>query len=222
MSNLVGTDVSKAQAALLLTLAAAYDQRTIGEADVEAWHAAAVDHRWTANAARRVIRDHYGQGADRPRLEAPAITDQIRAIRRRAAASFEDPVIPDGQPTADYPEWYRGLRDAHCDALVQAWAETGQEPPACLPSAPRPNRLGQRRMAELTAGAFHAMPAAGRDGTPPTPDETQGRRSALAVACPYCSARPNQPCTRKGGSGRVRMKHPHPARGDRSTTEEAS
>lgn len=216
--------VTMAQAALLLAFSAAYDQRTIGDADVEAWYGAATDHRWTWNAARRVIREYYGEGADRPRLEAPAITDRIRAIRRKAAETFEDPRIPDDLSNSDYPAWLRGLRDAHCADFVYRWATTGEEPPAQLPPPPPPNQIGQRRLAELTAGAFRTVPsAADPAGKPPTADAMQARRSALSVACPYCGARPVEPCTRSSAGGRVPISRPHPARTDHSSTaEEAS
>lgn len=210
------------QVAELLAFCAVHDKRKGDDLDVKAWLMVAQDHGWTAEAAFRVAREHYGQGENRPRLEAPGITDRIRGVRKRAAESFEPPVIPAGLPAAEYPEWYRRQLAEHRDGLVREWGQTGREPSGQLPAGPPPNQLGQRRMAELTAGAFQAMPAAGRDGTPPTVDDVQDRRSALAVPCPYCSARPNQPCTRSGASGRVRMKHPHPARGDRSHTEEAS
>ena len=210
------------QIAELLAFCAVHDKRKGDDLDVKAWLMVAIDHGWTADAAFRVAREHYGQGENRPRLEAPAITDRIRAIRKRAAETFEHPVIPPDLSDAEYPEWFRRLRDAHCDVLIQAWGATGQEPPVQLPPEPAPNRLGQRRVAELTAGAFQDMPHAGRAGTPPTVEEVQQRRSALAVTCPYCSARPGNPCTRSGASGRVRMKHPHPARGERLTSEEAS
>lgn len=206
----------------ILAFCATHDKRQGDELDVRAWLMVAEDHGWTFETAFRVAREHYGQGENRPRLEAPAITDRIRAIRRQAADTFELPVIPADLADADYPAWLRARRDAHCAALVQQWGVGGQEPPVQLPPEPRPDQVGQRRVAELTAGAFQDMPHAGRDGTPPTVDEVQQRRSAFAVTCPYCAARPGNPCTRSGASGRVRMKHPHPARGTRPSTEEAS
>lgn len=206
----------------LLALCAADDQRTVGAEDVDLWFGVAQVEGWTARAAARVIVEHASRGDEKPRLTAAAITDRIRAVRSRAADTFPLPVIPTDLSNAEYPEWLRARRDAHRDALVEQWADSGQEPPLHLPPGPPPNQLGQRRMAELTAGAFHDMPTAGRDGTPPTVEEAQGRRDALAVPCPYCSARPGHPCTRSGASGRVRMKFPHPARGTRSDSEEAS
>lgn len=64
--------------------------------------------------------------------------------------------------------------------------------------------------------------AADATGKPPTTDEMQARRAALALACPYCSARPAEPCTRASAGGRVRISHPHPARYSGDHSEEAS
>jgi hypothetical protein len=212
------------EVAELLAFCAVHDLRMGDGLDVEAWLMAATDHGWTADASLRVARDHYGQGADRPRLEPRVITDRIRAIRKRAAETFEYPVIPDHISGAEYPAWLRAQRDAHTAALVHIWATDGPEPPVRVPSGPPPSPLGQRRIAELTAGAFRAVPAAHRDGAAPTANDIETRHTALARACSYCSARPGQPCTRSGSSGRVRMTHPHPARtaGARTTSEEAS
>lgn len=192
----------------LLAFCAVHDRRKGDDLDVQAWLMTATDQGWTASAALRVAREHYGAGADRPRLEPAAITDRIREIRRRAAATFELPRLPDDLPTVDYPAWLRRRRDTHVDALVHRWATTGAEPPAQIPPGPRPSEVGQRRIAELTAGAFARVPPAGLDQTPPTVE----RQAALAVGCPYCEARPHEPCTRPGAAGRVRIANPHPAR----------
>lgn len=198
------------EVAELLAFCAVHDKRKGDELDVNAWLLVANDHDWTASAALRVAREHYGQGEGRPRLEAAAITDRIREIRKRAAATFVDPVIPDGLSNADYPAWYRRLKDAHRDALVEQWALSGTEPPLQLPPGPPPNEIGQRRVAGLLAGAFHEVPPA---APKPQPD-TDGphRRGALIGSCPYCQARDGEPCTRSGANGRVRLANPHPAR----------
>lgn len=203
------------QVADLLAFCAFHDKRKADAHDVRAWLVVANDRGWTFDAAFRVAREHYGQGADRDRLEAPAITDRIRAVRNRAAETFEYPRIPEHITDAEYPGWFRAQKERHITALVDAWAATGDEPPNQLPAAPPPNRLGQRRIAELTAGAFRDVPNATPDGQPPTTDAMQARRTALASPCPYCEARPGEPCTRTSTSdnGRVRMRHPHPARG---------
>lgn len=113
----------------LLALAANGDQRTVGDEDIALWLGVARMHRWTAAAAAAAIVEHYGAGADRPRITPAAITDRIREIRRAAAQTFELPRMPDDLPNADYPRWLRAQRDHHVAALVGRWATTGDAPP---------------------------------------------------------------------------------------------
>lgn len=113
----------------LLALAAAYDQRTVGQEDVQAWLFVAQRERWTYLAAQAVIVEHYSRSTDRPRLTPAAVSDRLRVMRGRAAESFEAPRIPDGLANRDYPAWLRGQLAAHCDAILERWATTGEEPP---------------------------------------------------------------------------------------------
>lgn len=106
----------------LLTLAAVYDQRTGGEADVRGWHAVAQIENWTAPAAQRVLIEHYSRGAERPRITPAAISDGIRAVRHKAAASFIVPDVPENVTGRDYPLWYRTQLAAHTDKVLDAWA----------------------------------------------------------------------------------------------------
>ena len=133
----------------LLSLAAAYDQRTGGEADVKAWLIAAHVQRWTAAAAQRVLVEHYSCGADRPRITVAAITDAIRDVRRKAASSFIVPDYPDSLTARDYPAWYRSQLAAHVDRLLGLWAN-GQSIPENTSTAAGLGGGPERR--ELTAG----------------------------------------------------------------------
>lgn len=118
----------------LLALAAAYDQRTVGDEDVLAWQMAAEVGRWTFSAARRVVVEYYARDADRPRLTPALVSDHLRKLRGAAAESFELPRIPDGLPDAEYPAWLRRQLAAHCDAQLDRWAATGEEPSRALPA----------------------------------------------------------------------------------------
>lgn len=222
MTNSPTATLTEADFKALIDLVVAYTGREPDKTLIETWAAQAGIGRWAYPEAARAIHLWVANRKPQDFLEPSDITRAIRSIRNKAAATFEDPVIPEGQPTSEYLAWYRAQQKAHVAALVHRWATTGVEPPAQLQSAKPANQLGQRRLAELTAGAFHDMPSAGRDGTPPTVEAVEDRRSAFAVACPYCSARPGHPCTRSGISGRTtRLKHPHPARETRPA-EEAS
>ena len=141
------TPISRNDVVRLLALCAAADQRTVGNEDVMLWHGIAQHQRWTTEAARRAIIEHYAQGADRPRITPAAISDRLRGIRRRAAENFELPRIPDDQPTAVYPTWLRAHLAAHVDAELARWAADGVEPQAVH----QLNRPGTR--AELEAVA---------------------------------------------------------------------
>lgn len=134
----------------LISLAAVYDSRTVGDEDVTGWWIIAGRHGWRAAAARRVLIEHYGEGAGKPRLTPAAVTDALRDVRRRAAESFEPPVIPAGLPAIDYPHWYRARLNRHVEVMIDRWAE-GED----LPLAP------------VAAGgpvALHAAPSGLRQG----------------------------------------------------------
>lgn len=128
--------ITKSDIAKLLALTAAYDQRTVGHADVEAWFEVADISRWNFAATRRVIIEHYARGADRPRIDAATISDRIRAIRGAAAESFEAPQIPAGLANADYPAWLRRQLGDHVDRQIDTWATTGAEPSRAQPVEP--------------------------------------------------------------------------------------
>lgn len=112
----------------LLKLCAAYDQRTVGKEDVGAWLMVATSQGWNFAAAQRAIVNHYSEDASRGRVNPPAITDALRAVRRASAETFEDPIVPDDLRGVDYPTWYRAQRDAHIERCIEQWAETGVEP----------------------------------------------------------------------------------------------
>jgi hypothetical protein len=78
----------------LLTLAAAYDRRTVGQADVEAWLDAATRMHWTATAAQEALKAHY---ASSTQFAMPGhVTDRIRQDRRypAPAAGLLGPAAP--------------------------------------------------------------------------------------------------------------------------------
>lgn len=54
--------MTPAETAELLTMAAAFDRRTIGKADVMAWHAALADH--DLDDAREALIEHYRETRD--------------------------------------------------------------------------------------------------------------------------------------------------------------
>ncbi len=153
--------ISRNDIVRLLALAARGDQRTVGEDDVDDWHTIAQMQRWTARAAARVILEHRASGADRSRITPAHITDRLRALRGKAAESFELPVVPDTVPAHAYPQWLREQLAAHIDGLLEQWAIAGTEPPRAIQPPPATIRTlpelvaaaPDHARAELSAGA---------------------------------------------------------------------
>lgn len=111
-----------------LSLMAAFDQRDNSADDVRAWLLVAELERWDRDAVKRIVLDHYRVGAEKPRLTPALVSDRHRELRRAAASTFEDPVIPPDLGGVTYPVWYRAQRDKHVAELLKRWAATGEEP----------------------------------------------------------------------------------------------
>lgn len=103
--------MNKSQVSALLTLAAAYDRRTIGEADVEAWHDALGDLSY--DDAQAVIKGHYRVSNDwlMPSTIRAGVR-KIRADRLDRAGPLAPP--PDLTPVETI-EWLRRTRRAIAD-----------------------------------------------------------------------------------------------------------
>ncbi len=82
----------------LLTAAAAYDRRNVGEGDVHAWSEAARRAGWTFDKALNALHEHYatssawlmpGHITERIRLTSrqPAPADELLALERKPASA---------------------------------------------------------------------------------------------------------------------------------------
>jgi len=127
----------------MLSLMSVYDARTVGKEDVTGWLIVADLEDWDAAAVQRIIVEHYRRDASRPRLSPSAVTDRLRQIRRAAADTFEDPIIPADLPGPEYPAWYRAQMAAHIEQAVTAWAATGLEPRRGAIDGNRAGTLGE-------------------------------------------------------------------------------
>ncbi|MFF5790223.1 hypothetical protein ACFY8P_35285 [Streptomyces sp. NPDC012693] len=218
--------MTPADAAELLVLAAAFDRRTVGEADARAW-AAALHSMPLDDDARAAVARHYGET---DRWLTPAHVRQQRA-KIRAERLDSTTVIYDGVPGETGKESILRRR-----ALLVAVADGRITPP----SAPR--ALGfsdDRPVLALPAGAtreereeFAAERLAALGDYVPRDVEddlldVRPRRRALAeedqvdpltVPCPYehCRADVRKPC--KKGDRRRTECAPHPSRIDLATT----
>lgn len=93
----------KSETARLLQMCAAYDLRTVGEADVEAWHA--VICGLTFDTCREAVIEHYSDSAER------IMPSHVRAIATRKGETFtpKTPALPDADPD-DVPAWLEAMR----------------------------------------------------------------------------------------------------------------
>lgn len=159
------TGMTPSQTAELLTFCAAFDRRTIGKADVLAWHTVLADIDY--DAARHAVTAHY---ATETRWIMPAdIRQAVRKHRADTAADYQGPGltadIPDADPD-DIPAYLAAIRNQRTRAA------------AGLPLTRRPVR-------ELLANVGQPIPdevAAVR------------RPGPLGADCPKCHAPIGRPC----------------------------
>lgn len=142
----------------LLTLIATFDQRTVGESDVAAWHTIATECHWTYPLVRRAVLEHHKRGGDKPRIRPGHITDAIdgaRALIRKQV--FSRDLVPPKE-LADDPraelEWRRRHIADVTDRALSAWAN-GEPLPQIEAAAVETG--GRGRMAGLV-GNFGRMP----------------------------------------------------------------
>jgi hypothetical protein len=126
----------------LLTLITAYDQRTVGGDDVQAWLIIANAEDWTLPLARRAVIEHHRRGGDRPRIKPGHITDTLTELRREISRTvFHTPLVPPRE-LADDPRaeiaWRRDYARRTTDRALNAWAR-GEPLPALPPADPPVN-----------------------------------------------------------------------------------
>lgn len=110
----------------VLTAVAAYDQRTVGPEDVQAWTLAAAVGRWgTRSWALRAVVEHYANETDR--LMPAHVTRRIRDRRERYARTYvHQPIPPHVRGVAAEIEWERQQRETHIATCMDRWA-SGQD-----------------------------------------------------------------------------------------------
>ncbi|MFE1412453.1 hypothetical protein ACIGFK_07390 [Streptomyces sp. NPDC085524] len=218
--------MTPADAAELLTLAAAFDRRTVGEADARAW-AAALHAMPLDDDARAAVARHYNET---DRWITPAHVRQHRA-RIRAARLETSNVFYDGRPDespAEYLARRRALEQAVADGRIAPQTATqgvGRAPgsaPRALTGGPAPE------VAARLAAFGRTIPEAAAARLAPfrtvrTERESlaaHGQPDPLDVPCPYeaCRARPGKPC-RQGGRKRHERSTPHPTRLDAAAAQ---
>lgn len=166
----------------LLTLAAGYDRRTVGESDVEAWGAMAAKCGWTFPIARRAIVEHF-EHSDRPIMPAN-INTIIDSVRRRIRAQFSEDVNPPRRlrddPVAEIA-WRRKFAEEYTQRALDSWATDGVIPPL-----EQPKELEERERPALAAAvrslaARRVVPRAPRPARR-VPDRSAERSARVAAA----------------------------------------
>lgn len=175
-------------ASTLLGLAAARDQRTVGRADVLAWHAdltAAGLTRADAEAALTVFYQEMAarQPKDRFRVTAVDLIDIAKRARRERVANLRY----DGDPDETPEQYLTRLR-----ARTAALADGRIGPDTGLRALTGPGTPDPRLLRELTA-VGHDVPD----------DDTTGTRrpvrvGPLTVPCPACQAPLGKHCRSNG------------------------
>ncbi|MEV0015403.1 zinc finger domain-containing protein [Streptomyces tendae] len=176
--------MTPSETAELLGLAAAFDRRTVGKADVLAWQTILADIDYTA--ARNAVTAHYGTET---RWIMPAdIRQHVLNQRADTAADIQGPGLPAEIPDAD-PDDVRAYLAAVREQRTRAADGTEK----------------RRPVGELLAGVGRQVPR-----TEATPELAAVRRPGpFGVECPTCRAAIGRPC-RIGQTGRERA--PHEAR----------
>ncbi|GAA2199840.1 zinc finger domain-containing protein [Streptomyces bangladeshensis] len=195
--------ISYEEAGRLLGLAAARDQRTVGDADLLAWHADLNAATLTYRDAEAAITRFYAiemaslQPDQRRRVTTPDVISIARKIRNERLENF----IYEPPPGDHDPHYLKRLR-----GQLEATASGNTTPPTrpALTSSPTaPTRA-------LLSSVGRRIPA--EDDTPTERPPIQ-RPGPLGRQCPKCSAAIGRPCRTPGGKERP----PHPARRTAST-----
>lgn len=199
--------MNRADAARLLSHCAAFDNRTVGEADATAWAAALHDLPYDDDLRAAVAR-FYGTPPKDPSERLWIQPHNVRTLRRtiRSERLENFRYEPHGDETpAEFIARYRGQLDAVASGRVAA--PSGR---LAIEGGPHPSFVR-----ELDARGY----AVGR--TVPASDEDDARDTArragpLGVDCPACGAVLGRPCrtpgvTDKQPLGKPRL-NPHSAR----------
>ena len=114
--------MTPADAAEVLALAAAFDNRSVGEANALAW-SAAVDERVSVADAKRIVTEHYARTRE---WVMPSDVNAASAILRRTRldrmATPEPPETLNGDPGLELT-WQRAYRRAIGDGHDESMAD---------------------------------------------------------------------------------------------------
>lgn len=121
--------ITKEEIGSLLLFVSAFDNRTIGRADVEAWHSVAAEGRWPSfEVARRAVVKHQSKRPD-DRIRPGHVSEIIREVREFAARVFRQPPIPDDVRGAEQRDaWVNEQYRTWIAEYMAAWAAGDESP----------------------------------------------------------------------------------------------
>lgn len=190
------------QAGELLGLAAARDQRTVGDADILAWSEDLTAAGISVDDARAAIGAFYQEMARRPRQERYRATpidliDIARRARRERLANLRYDGDPD-ETTSQYLARLRGRIAAVADGRIGP--DTGLR--ALGPGTP----AQQKRLVRELAAVGRDIPAEEQPDGESAPPLRVARLGPLSVRCPTCRAPVGRKC-RAGTTAHPRRPH---------------
>ncbi len=121
--------ITKEEVGALLLFVSTFDNRTIGRADVEAWHAIASEGRWPSfDVARRAVVKHHNARPD-DRIRPGHVSVIVREARQTAAQTFPGAVAPDElRDPAERADWTEARRLEWVQQWLARWAAGDDSP----------------------------------------------------------------------------------------------
>jgi hypothetical protein len=193
--------MNRSEAALLLGHCAAFDNRTVGEADATAWASALHDVPYD-NDARTAVACFYGTPPKDPHQRLWIQPHNVRTLRSKIRSArlenFQYEPIGDETP-AEFLARYRGQVQAIASGRVTA-------PAGRLALAGGPPK---EFVKELEARGWE-----GNRTVPDSDEEAEAdtirRAGPLGVECPACHAAIGRPCKTPGATSKQPLGKPRP------------
>lgn len=118
------------EVAVVLTLIASYDQRTLGDSDVIAWHEALLDLPF--DLSRGAVVQHHATSTDR--IKPAHITQLVKAAQQDAA--MRRPALPGrDDDLVGMPDWFRSTVEEHKRRARAQRAQTPDNQPVTFGQA---------------------------------------------------------------------------------------
>ncbi|MFD7609670.1 hypothetical protein [Streptomyces sp. NPDC059828] len=197
--------ISYEEAGRLLGLAAARDQRTVGDADVLAWHAdlnaAGIAFQDATAALTRFYAVEMAglEPEARRRVTTPDVISIARKIRNERLANF----VYEPPPGERDPNYLARLRGQIGEVA------SGDRP--ALTERPAIAGGPSEDLARVLEGVGRRVPKEPGEEEPPEVVEVR-RPGPLGVECPVCRAAIGRPCRVEIGGKRRELRKPHAAR----------